>query len=200
MKKRVILFILIIGLVYSLTGVLYIKLYKNKPKQVTTKVDEVVDFGYTLKSNTSDYYKNEFEKLKNNLLGEINEEEYLKSTAKLYLIDLYTLSTKVNKYDINTEFIHPDIVNNYKLKLQNTMYNHIEDNSNGNRTQHLPTVSNIEINNIEDTKFKLNDKEYNAKKINASITYQEEEEYDKKAILTIIKENKYYYVVEQKNS
>ena len=53
--------------------------------------------------------KTEFDVLKANLESDtIDEEAYALSIAKLFIIDLYTMNNKINKYDIGgIEYVYP---------------------------------------------------------------------------------------------
>lgn len=199
MKKKLILFILFLVFIYSLGGIIFIN-YKNKlePMPIVTEIDEIEKYPYKLKSNSSEYYKEEFELLKINLNGDINDDDYLISVCKLYIIDLYSLDNKLSKYDISTDFIYPEVIENYKLNLQNTLYKYLEDNTNKTRTQKLPVVINVSIDEIKDSKYSLNDMNYSSKEVKVSWTYEEDLGYETNGIITLIKMDDYYYIVEYK--
>lgn len=198
MKKKIILFILSLVFIYSLIGIIYIKYQSNTPTPIITEIDEIEEYPYKLKSNSSEYYKKEFEILKNNLQNEIKEEDYITSICKLYIIDLYTLDTKLSKYDISTDFIYPQIIENYKLNLQNTLYKYLEDNTNNTRTQQLPIVTNVTIEEIKNSTYILNKEEYPSKEVKTTWAYQEDLGYETTGIITLIKQDNYYYIVEYK--
>ena len=150
--------------------------------------------------NGIDFYgvlnDNSFNILKDNLENKYNEEEYIKSISKLYIIDLYSLKNKLNKYDINVDFIYPDIVSNYRLNIENTLYKYLENNSDGNRNQELPVVSNVIIDEILDEKYSLNNENVPCKKVKVTIEYENDLGYDKSGTITLVKQDKYYYIVE----
>ncbi len=197
--KKVLLFILIVIFVYALGGIIYIHFNKKEEVIKISNLDSIEGYNYTLKSNATKLYKDEFNLLKNNLESdEINNEEYVKSIAKLFIIDLYTLSNKINKYDVGgVDFIYPEALDNYKLNVEDTLYKYLEDNTNGNRNSELPEVSSVTIDTIEETKYKINNEEFNGYKVNLSIGYVKDLGYDNKGELIIIKSDKYYYVVEK---
>lgn len=198
MKQKIILSLIILVFIYSLGGIIYIKYKPIKNTPIITEIDEIEEYPYKLKSTSSDYYKQEFEILKKNLKDTINDEEYISSICKLYIIDLYTLSSKLSKYDISTDFIYPLIIENYKLNLQNTLYKYLEDNTNNTRTQQLPTVTNVNIEKIKDSIYTLNKEEYPSKEVKVNWTYKEDLGYETSGTITIIKQNNYYYIVEYK--
>lgn len=195
--KKVILAILIMVLIYSVGGIYYIKyVYKDNNEPVVRNLDVIEGYSYSLKSNASLLYKDEFNKLKDNLEGNYSEEEYINSICKLYIIDLYSLNYKLNKYDVNTEFIYPDVVSNYKLNIENTLYKYLEDNSDGERSQELPIVTSVIIDEVSDDVYSLNNEEVSCKKVKVTISYDNDLGYDKSGVITLVKVDKYYYIVE----
>lgn len=199
MKKKVLLFIFIVVLVYAIGGFIYIKLNKQPDVIKVSDLDKIKGYNYTLKSNDTKLLTSEFNILKANLeSNNVNNEEYAKSIAKLFIIDLYTLNNKINKYDVGgTVYVYPDAVPNYKLNVQNTIYKYMEDNTNKNRNQVLPEVSTIDITKFEETTYKIGDKEYQGYKVELNWTYVEDLGYDTKAEVILIKQDKTYYVVEE---
>ena len=198
-KKKIVLFILIVLMVYAIGGIVYLKLNKKPEIEKVSNLDIIKDYEYSLKSNDTDTYKKEFIKLKENLESkEINDEEYASSIAKLFIIDLYTINNKVNKYEVGgVRFVHPDYLANYKLNVQNTLYKYIEDNSYNNRTQELPEVSNVEITKIEKTNYKIDNNSYEGYKIALEWTYTKDLGYENKGEVILIKVDKNYYIVEK---
>ena len=195
--KKFILIILFMILIYSVGGIYYIEyVYKDNNEPVVKNLAEIEGYPNSLKSNACKLYKDEFNILKDNLENNYNEEEYIKSISKLYIIDLYSLKNKLNKYDINVDFIYPDIVSNYRLNIENTLYKYLENNSDGNRNQELPVVSNVIIDEILDEKYSLNKENVPCKKVKVTIEYENDLGYDKSGTITLVKQDKYYYIVE----
>ena len=195
--KKFILIILFMILIYSVGGIYYIEyVYKDNNEPVVKNLVEIEGYPYSLKSNACKLYIDEFNILKDNLENKYNEEEYIKSISKLYIIDLYSLKNKLNKYDINVDFIYPDIVSNYRLNIENTLYKYLENNSDGNRNQELPVVSNVIIDEILDEKYSLNKENVPCKKVKVTIEYENDLGYDKSGTITLVKQDKYYYIVE----
>ena len=195
--KKFILIILFMILIYSVGGIYYIEyVYKDNNEPVVKNLVEIEGYPYSLKSNASKLYIDEFNILKDNLENKYNEEEYIKSISKLYIIDLYSLKNKLNKYDINVDFIYPDIVSNYRLNIENTLYKYLENNSDGNRNQELPVVSNVIIDEMLDEKYSLNKENVPCKKVKVTIEYENDLGYDKSGTITLVKQDKYYYIVE----
>ena len=93
-------------------------------------------------------------------------------------------------------FIYPDIVSNYRLNIENTLYKYLENNSDGNRNQELPVVSNVIIDEMLDEKYSLNKENVPCKNVNVTIEYENDLGYDKSGTITLVKQDKYYYIVE----
>ncbi len=203
MKKRnkIILFIVIVLLVVGASIFCYIKFVKKDDNvNKVTNIEEIDKFGYTLKSNATETYKKEYEILKTNLKStDINEEEYVKSVAKLFIIDLYTISNKINKYDVGgTEFVYPDSLENYKVNVEDTLYKYVEDNSNDSRTQSLPEVSEVQITDFKKVKYKVSNTELDAYEVALKWSYVVDMGYESEGSVIILEKDNKYYVVEKK--
>ena len=113
MKKKILLFILVIVFVYAIGGVVYLKMIKKEPEVVKVEsLDTIKGYDYVLKSNDTKYYKGLFNELKKLLESkDVNDEEYAKLISKMFITDLYTLDNKLNKYEVGgAMFVHPDYV------------------------------------------------------------------------------------------
>ena len=203
MKKRnkIILFIVIVLLVVGASIFCYLKFVKKDDNvNKVTNIEEIDKFGYTLKSNATETYKKEYEILKTNLKStDINEEEYVKSVAKLFIIDLYTISNKINKYDVGgTEFVYPDSLENYKVNVEDTLYKYVEDNSNNSRTQSLPEVSEVQITDFKKVKYKVSNTELDAYEVVLKWSYVVDMGYESEGSVIILEKDNKYYVVEKK--
>jgi len=199
MKKKIILFIFIIIFVYAAGGIAYVILNKKAETVKISDLDSIKGYNYTLKSNATELYKSEFKALKSNLENNnVNDEEFAKSVAKLFIIDLYTLSNKINKYDVGgINFVHPDYLSNYKLNVEDTLYKYMEDNTTKGRKQELPEVSTIEIKKCEEATYKIGEKEETGYKIELEWSYVKDLGYDKDGEVIIVKLDKNYYIVEK---
>lgn len=205
-KKKVFIFIVIIVLVLLALGIfLYFYFNKNKEEHVETKeaviLNSLDEYGITLSDLDTALYKEEYEVLKKNLESDkINYEEYAKSISKLFIIDLYTLNNKINKYDVGGyEVVYPAVVDNYKLNVEDTLYKYLEDNSQGKRKQTLPEVKSIKVDSIKPNKYtiKSEDKTYEGYKVELSWTYTKNLGYDDEATLIIINVDNKLYIAEK---
>lgn len=201
MKKKVILFFCILIFVYAVGGSIYYLVTKDSDdgdKVVITNKDKIKGYDYTLKSNATKLYEDEFNILKDNLEGEVNYDEYANSIAKLFVIDLYTINNKLNKYDTGgAGFVYPDGRDNYKLNVQNTIYKYVEDNTDGKRNQVLPEVSSVTVKESKKDTFTINSVSYESYKINLEWSYVQDLGYDKSGEVILIKKDKNIYVVEK---
>ena len=200
MKKKVILFFCILIFVYAAGGTIYYIATREKKddKPIVTNKDTIKGYDYTLKSNATKLYEDEFKALKANLEGDINYDEYAVSVAKLFVIDLYTINNKINKYDTGgASFVYPDGRDNDKLNVQDTIYKYVEDNTNGKRTQNLPEVSSVIIKDSKKDTYKIGDNSFEAYKINLEWSYVQDLGYDKTGEIILIKKDKNIYVVEK---
>lgn len=200
MKKKVILFFCILIFVYAVGGTIYYIATREKKddKPIVTNKDTIKGYDYTLKSNATKLYEDEFKALKANLEGDINYDEYAVSVAKLFVIDLYTINNKINKYDTGgASFVYPDGRDNYKLNVQDTIYKYVEDNTNGKRTQNLPEVSSVIVKDSKKDTYKIGDNSFEAYKINLEWSYVQDLGYDKTGEIILIKKDRNIYVVEK---
>lgn len=204
---RYILFTVVVIGVVSLIGYGAFKLLDtskqpDKPKEVV-KVNEQEIEGYGIFIDDSDttLYRNEFQTLKTNLTSEeINYDEYAKSVAKMFIIDLYTIKNKINKYDVGgIDFIYKSAKENYITNVTDTLYKYVEDDTKGEREQQLPAVKSIEIESFKKGKFKVNSekKEYESYNVKLNWTYSIDLGYDTTGEVIIINKDNKLYVVEK---
>lgn len=161
------------------------------------KLDSIGLYGYTLSKNDTDIYKTYFKEL-SKVLNEktIDYNEYAKLISKLFVIDLYTLDNKLASTDIGgLEFLHNDLKDNFKENMGSTLYNFVESNIDGKRTQELPIVKDVEVSDVFETKYTYNETEYDAYIVSTNITYEKDLRYPKNMKLTIIKDNNILHIV-----
>ena len=202
-NKKFWLIICSIVLLYFIGGIVYINLDRDsssvKNNKNLDKGISIKGFDYILYEDDIDIYKDEFKRLKKNLeSSNINYTEYAESISKMFVMDLYSLEAKKNMYDVGgVQFVYPDIRDNYKLNVSNTLYKYMKDNSDGKREQDLPMVKSVSIKNEDETKYKIGEEEFDGYKINLDIEYVKDLEYDKSAEIILVKKDKYLYIVEK---
>lgn len=200
-KRFLIIFLIII--VAAVGGFVFYEMTNTSKVTIkkATVLNEIKEYGYTLKSNKSKAYKKEFANLATILNSDtVDEEAYLKSITKLFILDFYTLSDKVANTDVGgVDFIHTDAKTNFLEKAEDTIYKYVENNMYGGRRQDLPTVQDVTIKDIQNVSFTLNQEtDTNAYQVTVSWTYTEENDYQNKATLTFAHEGKKLSLVEMK--
>lgn len=194
--------LLLILVIIVIVGLILFKLFfaKDEVKNNVKVIDSIVDFSYTLDERDTKLMKDTYEELKNILKErEIDYDEYAKVLAKLFVIDLFTMDNKINKYDVAClEYVYPDNLENFKTNVEDTIYKLVEDNTYGKRTEKLSIVNNVEITNEEESTFKINEEEVPSYVVTLNWTYDKDLGYDKNAKITMIRKDKKLYVVEYK--
>ena len=162
----------------------------KKPAQAIVELDNLKEYDYALTDRDSEYFKKEYEVLKEIVnADDIDMEQYTSQVAKMFVIDLYTMNSKVNKYDIGgVEYYHKDKVEMYENKVIDTLYYTLLDNTYGDRTQELPEVNNVEVLSNTEGTYKLGDNTVKAYVITLNISYVKDMGYDKEATVTICQE------------
>ena len=118
-------------LIIALAAVIVINFMPKKEKVKEIKVLKSIDeYGYELKDNKTKKYKEMFKELEDILReDEVNQEEYAKKVAEMFVYDFYSLEDKVAKTDVGgVDFVHPDALDNYLLNAEDTYYKYIESN------------------------------------------------------------------------
>lgn len=171
--------------------------FQTENKEPLYKVlDEINNYKYTLKDRDTNIMKDVFNNLKDTLSeSEIDYELYAEYLSELFIIDLFTLNNKDNKYDVGgKEYILPEVLDNYILNVEDTLYKYIVDINSEDRDE-LPIVSGITKNKIEDTKYTYNDIEYNGYIVSLSWEYEKDLEYPTEGLVTLIKKDDKLYIV-----
>ena len=157
-KLKVIIIVLIILVLAGVGGYFGYNYYKSlhSKKKVDVKVlDSIENYNYSVSDRDSELFKSEYEKLKKILNEkEIDEKNYAEQVARLFVIDLYSLNSKINKYDVGgREYFYNTKVDMYDLKVMDTLYSNMEDDTYGDRKQELPTVKSITTKDINEDKY-----------------------------------------------
>lgn len=197
-KKKVLKVLLIVFIsLIAVTGIafcVYKFVLKKEPGKTAVEVkvlDSLDEYGYSLSDKDSDLMKDEYNILKDLLNSDsFSKEEYAKQVAKIFVIDLYTISTKVNKLDIGgSEYYYLDKVSMYEKKVMDTLYSNLLDNTYGDRKQVLPEVKSVEIVSTEETKYKMGEEEKSAFLVKLKWTYVKDMGYDDEGSVVLCKED-----------
>ena len=179
--KRILIIILIVVLLAIISFVIYKILLNNKTEEeVVNVVGSISEYGYNLDDRDTELMKSTYEELKNILNSdEIDYELYASALAKLFVIDLFTMDNKINKYDVgSTEYVYPDALENFKLNVEHTLYKHMENNSSAKRKQDLPEVSSIEVLSTETGEYTIEENSFDSYIVNLSWQYVSDLGYD----------------------
>ena len=199
-KYKIPLIVLVVCAIFIIGLIVLKNIRKSEVKNDVKVVDSIVDFSYTLDERDSALMKSTYNELKKVLKEKnINFEDYSKEIAKLFIIDLFTMNNKVNKYDVaSLEYVYPDSLDNFKLNVEDTLYKIIEDNTYGKRNQILPYVSSIDVTDTKESKYKIGEEELDAYEVTLNWEYEKDLGYDKNGVVTLVKKDKKVYVVEYK--
>lgn len=201
-KNGLILIVILIVLVtiIGVSKVFFKKENSKKPENKTSIISNITDFGYTLDDRDTKYMKDTWKELEKILKEkEIDYDKYAESLAKLFIIDLYTLNNKINKYDVGSlEYILSDKQEMFKTKVMDTIYNDLIDNTYNDRVQELPEITNIEIINNEKTEITLNDQKIPSYKITMKYEYEKDLKYDKEGTVYLVQEDNKLAVAQYK--
>ncbi len=196
--KRLIMIFIVIAILLIISFLVYKLLKNNNTNDNIKVVDSIEKYGYNLDDRDSALMKSKYEELKKVLNSDkIDYEEYAKILAELFIIDLFTLNNKINKYDVGSaEYVYPDSIENFKLNVEDTIYKHMENNSDGKRKQDLPEVSGSNITAINTGEFLIDDENYDSFIVELNWDYVKDLGYDDNATITLINLDNKLYVVE----
>ena len=198
-KYKILLIVIIVLIIVIIATIIAFKFLKgSEPAEPVTVVDRIDNFDYTLDDRDTELMKNTYNELKTVLSSdEIDYEKYAEILSKLFVIDLFTMDNKVNRYDVgSTEYVYPDSVDNFKTNVEDTIYKSMENNSDGKRKQDLPEVSSIDNTSVETSTFTIGEEEHESFVVNINWSYVSDLGYDDNAIITLIELNEKLYVVE----
>ena len=187
----------IIGVI--LFGFLGYRVYNDFFNKFDAKkeLDSIGLYGYSLHDRDSKTYKDTFKELSKTLNSDnIDYKNYATLASKLFIIDLFTLDNKLGSTDIGgLQFIHKDLKENFKENMGNTIYKYVEINIDGKRTQELPTVKEVTVSDVLETKYTYNNKDYPAYVVTANWEYEKDLGYQKSMKITFIKDKNILYIV-----
>lgn len=194
-------FLIILFLILCILGTYLCSKYVftgKKTKSFSVVVDRIKDYNYTLDERDSKLMKEKFKELKKVLKNknEIDYKSYSELLAELYILDLYDINSKVNKYDIPClEYIMKDEVEKFKKMIKEDFYSKLEDNSDKDRKQELPSIKSINIISSNESTFKVGNEEKKSYVIRLEWEYNKDLGFDKKSeVITIVDNNKVYVV------
>lgn len=192
--KKILITILILVCVGAIAFIGY-RTFFSKPEVQEAKVLKKIEkYGYTLKDNKSKRYQEMFEELDKILKEDpVNEEDYVKKIAEMFIYDFYTLNDKTAKTDVGgTDFVYSTSLANFLENAENTYYKYVESDIYNQRKQKLPTVDEITIDSVEKTEFaygETSDEEAYQVKVSWTYTDSDFAKYQNEATLTFVHED-----------
>lgn len=174
----------------------YVLLIVKPNEKHTLQEVEKIKFDYILYDRDSNLYEENFNDLKEELNKEnIDYEKYASIISKLFVIDFYTLNNKDSKEDIGgSQFVKKEIKDNFKLNASQTIYKYISDMD----QKQKPEVSSINLIEIKNITYNINDVEYDAYVANLTWEYKEDLGYDNRGEIYMVKEGEQLFIVEKK--
>lgn len=203
-KKKLIVIVVILAVILLGSGMYFLFFNKSVTKE-NKVVSKISKYGYTLKSNKSSAYKKLFQELKDVLSKDkVDEEEYVKTITKMFIVDFYSLKDHIAKTDVGgVDFLHKDAEQNFIVNAEDTIYKYVESNIYGNRKQKLPEVDEVTIKSVENTEFTyLDNTDEEAYQVVATWTYKDKsvaEGYQDEATFIYIHDGKKLVLVELQN-
>ena len=194
MISLILVVIIVIGVKFTLEF-----LVKDDKNVVTKKeLDSLELYGYTLDDYDSDLYKEYFNDLKSTLNSkEVNYEDYAKEIVKLFVSDFYTLDNKNDKNDIGgIQFIYDDLKDNFILNASDTVYKYIK-NITSSKNRQLPVVSKINVSDISENTYKIENTEYSSYIVTLDWSYEKDYGYETSTKITLIKKDNKLFIVEK---
>ena len=202
-KWLIIIILLVVVIILGVYGLKSLfnqeKSYSSgKPVEVAKQLDSISGFDYVLYDDSTDLYKELYYELKDILEAEeIDYGKYAEVISKMFVVDFYTLSTKVTNQDVGgLDFIYSDIKDNFKLKASDTLYKYIESNVYGDREQELPEVSDFTVcessvssYSYEDLENDISISDDNSYVVKVSWSYKKDLGYQKSAVIRLVHED-----------
>ena len=191
-KKKIIIISIVVVLVIIGAVILFLNLNKKgNGNPVEVKIlEQNVDYGYSLSDRDSKLYKDEYNNLKKIIEAkEVDIEAYTTQVAKMFVIDLYSMETKLNMYDIGgSEYYYTDKKDMFDNKVMDTIYSTLEDDTYGDRKQELPLVKTIEVVSNEKTEYTMGEEKVEAYSVKLKWTFEKELGYDSEGTVVIANE------------
>ena len=122
-KKKVSIFVIIVILIIAaITFFIFLDSKKDDTETIKVEdVDTIEGYDYTLKSNSTKYFKDLFKQLKECLeADEIDEDEYAELVSKMFIADFFNLDNKISKNDVGgVQFVYEGFRDDF-IKLVST--------------------------------------------------------------------------------
>lgn len=202
MRKRFRVMLRIILVLIVLISIVLVA-YLFVPREAETvykEIDKIEKYGYILEDRDSELMQDTFSKLKNVLAkDEIDYNLYAEYLSELFIIDLFTLENKNNKYDVGgKDYVLPEAEENFELNVEDTLYKYLESKDGNSRGGEYPQVTNISLTSIEETKYSYNKEESDGYKLILEWDYDKDLDYPNKGEVIVMLKDEHLYVVSYK--
>ena len=195
MRKRykigvIVISVLLIGVIgIGVCKIFFSNQEEKKETNVSNVISNITDYGYTLDDRDTEYMKDMFHELETILeASEVDYHAYAEVLDKLFLIDLYTLDNKINKYDVGSlEYILSSNVDLFRQKAVDTIYRDVIDNTYRDRIQDLPEITNVTVLDVTDTTYTLNEEVVDAIKVTMNYEYRKDLGYDTEGTIYFVR-------------
>jgi|GEM_PF-1146031 len=170
-------------------------------------LNEIAGYGYILTENHTEYFTELFfelkELLESDVRGDDFDENYARLVTKMFLADFYDLNSKVTKNDVGgVQFVFVPYQETFIQFATDIggIYFYLETNLDGERTQKLPIVKEIEIVSVTLGEFLHEDldPQYAAFIIEARIIYEENLGFDTSRTLVLARNGERIEIVEMR--
>lgn len=197
--SRVFVLLLLIALI-CVFGYMAFKKFSNGKKSVNKvkEISSIKEYGYSLRENATDYYKELFKKLDKVLKKkEVNKDEYATLVSQMFLADFFNLDNKSSKNDVGgRQFVYTEYQDDFEKYAKDTMYKSVKNNVYGNRKQKLPIVSKVTVTKKDSESFKYGENtDTNAYVFEFNIEYKSDMGYQEDGKLVLIHNDKKIEVV-----
>lgn len=185
-------------LLLIISMVVYVVLILLPNKKNNMSPEDTIKFGYISYKRDTKLYKDTFDSLGKVLDKEpIDYEEYAKYLSELFIIDFYTLDNKNDKNDIGgIQFIYDDLKDNFILNASDTVYKYIK-NITSSKNRQLPVVSKINVSDISENTYKIENTEYSSYIVTLDWSYEKDYGYETSTKITLIKKDNKLFIVEK---
>ncbi len=202
MRKRFRVMLRIILVLIVLISIVLVA-YLFVPREAETvykEIDKIEKYGYILEDRDSELMQDTFSKLKDVLAkDEIDYNLYAEYLSELFIIDLFTLENKNNKYDVGgKDYVLPEAEENFELNVEDTLYKYLESKDGNSRGGEYPQVTNISLTSIEETKYSYNKEESDGYKLILEWDYDKDLDYPNKGEVIVMLKDEHLYVVSYK--
>ena len=195
-KKLLICFILVVAIVGGYF--VYINFIAEKQVSAPKVVDEIKEFNYVVNENDTKLFKKTFKELKDVLSKkEVDNKKYAEVISKLFVIDFFNLENKTSKNDVGgVQFVYNSYKTDFVDYARDGIYKQVSNSIDSKKNTSLPQVTSVKITKndtvVPSSVFEhedfANETEANAYEIGIEWEYKNGTGFQKKAVITVVKD------------